>query len=67
MVKGRYFIVLGVISAISTRILAAELLDISLSTDFFSRYIWRGQSLGHKAVIQPNVTLGKDGFSCPVR
>ena len=45
--------------------LAAEL-DASLSADFFDKYIWRGQMLGLKAVVQPSATIGKDGFSLNV-
>ena len=54
--------VLLVMVAVSTGVMAVEL-DVDLSTDFLSRYVWRGQDGGQTMVAQPSATIAKDGFS----
>ena len=54
--------VLLVMVAVSTGVMAVEL-DVDLSTDFLSRYVWRGQDGGQTAVAQPSATISKDGYS----
>ncbi|MDP8258549.1 MAG: hypothetical protein P9L90_03915 [Candidatus Aadella gelida] len=37
--------------------------DVSLSTTFLTKYIWRGQNLGNEPVMQVDGSLSKDGFT----
>jgi hypothetical protein len=65
MIKGKGLLVLLTIAAAGASAMAAEL-DVSLSADFFDKYIWRGQMLGLSGVVQPSVTVGKAGASLNV-
>ncbi len=62
MVKNKSLMVLLVMVAVSTSVMAVEL-DVDLSTDFLSRYVWRGQDGGQTTVAQPSATISKDGYS----
>ena len=62
MVENKSLVVLLVMVAVSASVMAVEL-DVDLSTDFLSRYVWRGQDSGQTAVVQPSTTISKDGYS----
>ena len=62
MVENKSLVVLLVMVAVSASVMAVEL-DVDLSTDFLSRYVWRGQDGGQTAVVQPSTTISKDGYS----
>ena len=62
MVENKSLMVLLVMVAVSTSVMAVEL-DVDLSTDFLSRYVWRGQDGGQTTVAQPSATISKDGYS----
>lgn len=62
MVENKSLMVLLVMVAVSTGVMAVEL-DVDLSTDFLSRYVWRGQDGGQTTVAQPSATISKGGFS----
>ena len=62
MVKDKRLMVLLVLAAMTTSVMAIEL-DVDLSADFLSRYVWRGQNAGQTAVVQPSATISKAGFS----
>lgn len=62
MLKGKSLLVVLVLCVLNASLWAIEL-DMSLSADVASRYVWRGQNLGHTAVLQPSATIGKSGFS----
>ena len=62
MVENKSLMVLWVMVAVSTSVMAVEL-DVDLSTDFLSRYVWRGQDGGQTTVAQPSATISKDGYS----
>ena len=65
MVKGNVLLTLVITVVAATGVLAAEL-DVELGAGIFSKYIWRGQNLGNRPVIQPSATIGKDGWSLNV-
>lgn len=48
---------------ISGSVFAVEGVDVGVSTDFYSKYIWRGQNLNDESVFQPSVSLGAYGFT----
>lgn len=62
MMKGKSLLVLLMVAAASSSALAIEL-DASASADIFDKFVWRGQQVGNKAVLQPSATIGKDGYS----
>jgi hypothetical protein len=41
----------------------AEPIGLGFSTDYFSKYIWRGQVINPQSVIQPSIYLSKFGFT----
>ena len=44
-------------------VFAANGIDFKVTTDCFSKYIWRGQNLDDKSVFQPSVSLRGYGFT----
>ncbi len=42
---------------------AEEEIKFVVTTDYFTKYIWRGQNLNDKSVFQPSVSIGKNGFT----
>jgi hypothetical protein len=64
MTKGKSLLVLLMVAAASAGALAVELdLKASASVDILDKYIWRGQQVGNKGVIQPSATIGQGGYS----
>lgn len=45
---------------------AEGLPDVSVSTSFLTKYIWRGQNLGNEPVMQVDASLSKYGFTLDV-
>lgn len=65
MLKGKSVLVFSLVAVMSAGVFAAQL-DVELGADVFDKYIWRGQNLGNKPVIQPSATIGKAGYSLNV-
>ncbi|MFC1652206.1 hypothetical protein ACFL3F_00660 [Planctomycetota bacterium] len=65
MMKCKSLLVLLTVVSATTCAVAAEV-DLDYSVDFFDKYVWRGQELGHMGVLQPGATIGKNGFSANV-
>lgn len=65
MLKGRSLLVVLATVITGTGVFAAEL-DVEVGVDLFDKYIWRGQNLGNRPVIQPSATIGKNGLSLNV-
>jgi hypothetical protein len=42
---------------------ANEPLGVNVTMDYFSKYIWRGQNINDKSVLQPSIYLTKYGFT----
>jgi hypothetical protein len=45
---------------------AAEFIDFGLTADYYSKYIWRGQNINDKSVLQPAVTVSAYGFTASI-
>jgi len=52
----------GMICGVGT-VFAKSGVDIELRADYFSEYIWRGQSINNESVFQPSISLSKWGFT----
>jgi hypothetical protein len=64
MMKGKSILILLAVAAVSTSAMAVELdLEASASVDIFDKYVWRGQQVGNKTVIQPSATIGQGAYS----
>jgi hypothetical protein len=44
-------------------VMAEEKVKFGLSTDYYSKYIWRGQNIDDKSVLQPAVSASAYGFT----
>jgi hypothetical protein len=44
-------------------VMAEEKIKLGLSTDYYSKYIWRGQNIDDKSVLQPAVSASAYGFT----
>ncbi|MBN2139044.1 MAG: hypothetical protein JW720_14650 [Sedimentisphaerales bacterium] len=64
----RFLIVaLGVLAACTTTTVFAEGdVGIEITTDFFSKYIWRGQNLDDDPVFQPGLSITHKNFTASV-
>lgn len=65
-----WFVMLAVVAA-SVSVAKAEdansqPIGIGITTDYFSKYIWRGQNLNNESVFQPSVYLSKYGFTASI-
>ena len=49
-------------SGFSTVVQAQEKVDITVSVDYFNRYVWRGLDIANTPSLQPTLSLGFDGF-----
>jgi hypothetical protein len=47
-------------------VMAEEKIELGLSTDYYSKYIWRGQNIDDKSVLQPAVSASAYGFTCSI-
>ena len=56
---------MGMFLALTGSVLAEEAAPLSAGLDLpvLSSYVWRGQTLNDKAVVQPSLTVSKAGFS----
>jgi hypothetical protein len=43
--------------------MAEEKIKFGLSTDYYNKYIWRGQNISDKSVFQPAISVGAYGFT----
>jgi hypothetical protein len=43
--------------------MAEEKIKFGLSTDYYSKYIWRGQNINNKGILQPAVSASAYGFT----
>ncbi|HJX09712.1 MAG TPA: hypothetical protein VJ733_04350, partial [Candidatus Binatia bacterium] len=42
---------------------ADETVSVGATADFYSKYLWRGQVLSDKRVLQPSISAGAYGFT----
>lgn len=65
--SSKSFIGMGLWMATSALIcqplMAAEKITFGLSTDYYSKYIWRGQNIDDRSVLQPSVSVSTYGFT----
>lgn len=54
---------IGAMVAVAGSALAAEPPSVGLDVPVLSAYVWRGQMLNDKPVIQPSLTVGQAGFA----
>jgi hypothetical protein len=52
-----------VLALVCGPITAEEKINFGLSTDYFGKYVWRGQVLDNKSVLQPTVWASAYGFT----
>jgi len=64
----RYLMVgLGVLAFLAGQMtLASDGVDLEVTTDFFSKYVWRGQNLDDDPVFQPGVAISHKGLTASV-
>ena len=62
---GAVVLALGICAGLITPARGEEATPVSASLDLpvLSAYVWRGQVLNDKTVVQPSLTVAKDGFS----
>jgi hypothetical protein len=63
--KKRYLLIPGFLIMFSPAnyLYAGNNIDFKISTDYYSKYIWRGQNVNNRSVFEPAIFLGIDGFS----
>lgn len=54
---------LGMMLAAAGSALAVDPPSVALDVPVLSSYVWRGQTLNDKAVVQPSLTVGQGGFA----
>lgn len=47
----------------TTTVFAADEISCTVSADFYTKYIWRGQVVSNRAVFEPTIALKKYGFT----
>lgn len=65
MMKSKNVVILGVVMAMSTVLMAQEL-DFSVTADYFNKYLWRGQNYMNDGVIQPSVGVAYGNLSANI-
>lgn len=55
-----------VLLIISAAVYAEDKIGVTLTSDFYSKYVWRGQLLNDDFVFQPAVSVSYNGFSAAV-
>jgi hypothetical protein len=56
----------GIMLSMAMVTLAKDTVDVSVSGDFFSKYIWRGQNIVDDWVFQPGASVGFKGFTASI-
>ena len=65
--KKMFFIVFGLLMSLtSVGVGKEESIEISLTTDFMGKYIWRGQNLSDDPVFQPSIALGYESLTVSI-
>lgn len=54
---------LGVLMCPSTAVLGGDKVDLELTADYYTKYIWRGQNIDDRSVFQPAVSVSAYGFT----
>lgn len=52
-----------VLALVLEPVMAEEKIKFGLSTDYYSKYVWRGQNIDNKSVLQPAVSASAYGFT----
>ena len=58
-------VIVAILIAASSQLIAADF-DFEVTSDFFSKYIWRGQNLNDDYVFQPGAIVTFDGFTAGI-
>ena len=60
---------LAILSGLCSPLLAANdsnSMELSVTADYFTKYIWRGQNINNGSVFQPSISIAKYGFTASV-
>ncbi len=68
MIIKKWLLIIGLsmLTGGTNMVSAANELDYTITTDFYTKYIWRGQVVSDKSVFEPSIAVRKSRFSALV-